>query len=1360
MQKNKNGFSKLVILLGVLIPGIFVFLHPNKALADTCEMSGNNVTISVDCELYSDSYTYTGTLTVDPDITVTILYNSDNNAGATFTADDMVINGNFDLNGQGFPAGEGTGAGGALSGGGYGGTGGGDNGGITYGSETEPVGLGSGGSDGAGGGAIKLVAANITLNGTISANGASVFDGGGSGGSVWIVASNLFDGNGTVTANGANAISGGGGGGRISIASAEYGYSGGFSASPGTPGGQSGTLYVNIPNPTLTSLTPNQTAAGTTPGTVALNGANFELGASIKLDGASKETSYSDSENLSLLVFPTFGSAGTHVVQVYNSMSDKYSNELTFTVTNPAPTLEGLTPSSKFLADTDLDVTLTGTNFMETSQIFLGGSEKTFDYVDDTELTMHLSASDLNVASSQTITVVNPTPGGGTSNGVTFSVYAPSVSTGGVASPVAIDGQLRSPAAGYGKALGSDSIRWFFSNRADLSKGYQLINIDDQSVLKTINDKAAKYIDESGLAASTTYCNRGILAFSGTATSTILIDSTFPCVTTLPVTEATSSEFAVSPINVLSVDVESANLGWTSTSTELGKGRVYGLYLEDTNLWLNPDGSDASTTSYLFADKPFYQSIENWGTDFKLKNLNVETLYRLSIVGADVSSTSGLIVEIVSFQTQQGEISFTAEMEMIESSVQQMPTSTSVLLSLVKASKQTVPALGSVFFFGIAALVYENKSRSKKRKVTKVKKTTKKKSRARRTLMSMLLIMGTSAFVNLALSPLTAHAADVQTLTYQLKFSNTGTKTAKNVNVTDPIPQGAVYYPGSLVIDTVSQTDAQDGDNAWYGASQVNFHWDSVAPGVTHVMKFSVYLEDGVKYDQINNVATINPPDNADPATLPLIFHEQTICGNSKIEVKRDADGNPIIVDGQAQWEACDDGVNNGTGYGWCNSDCSAINLPPSNLCGNGKIDEWTNLKTNQSFKESCDEGKLNGDAGHCNLSCDGTVPPPLPKKEEEKLPEVIEQPPVISGAATSTVVEPTSTPIVEEAPIELVQLVQATTTPVASVQEPESPLKSLSQNLQKASAVLSSPNVKNTVIPVLGALMVIDVASAAGYMSLFNYLYYIFTQPLILISRRKKGKFGVIYNSLSKLPVDLAAVRIKNAAGKIVQTKITDKQGRYYFLLPKGQYEVDISKQGYSFPSGLLAGKTQDVDYIDLLTNNKLSFTADAFVANNIPIDPKEDARKPKDIKRKLTLRKVQGTAAVLTTLLSFGVFALVPTYQYLGLAVFQLLTYAVFRRLAYRKPLPSYGAILDQKTGKPIKSAVVRILDAQFNRILETQITDAQGRYAFLVGKGKFYITINKDGYEPVRSEAIDCSGSSSSVVIDKKIKLQPIK
>ncbi|MFA6503875.1 MAG: carboxypeptidase-like regulatory domain-containing protein [Patescibacteria group bacterium] len=289
---------------------------------------------------------------------------------------------------------------------------------------------------------------------------------------------------------------------------------------------------------------------------------------------------------------------------------------------------------------------------------------------------------------------------------------------------------------------------------------------------------------------------------------------------------------------------------------------------------------------------------------------------------------------------------------------------------------------------------------------------------------------------------------------------------------------------------------------------------------------------------------------------------------------------------------------------------------------------------------------------------------------------------------------------------------------------------------------------------------MVIDVVSAAGYMSLFNYLYYIFTQPLILISRRKKGKFGVIYNSLSKLHVDLAAVRIKNAAGKIVQTKITDKQGRYYFLLPKGQYEVDISKQGYSFPSGLLAGKTQDVDYIDLLTNNKLNFTADAFVANNIPIDPKEDARKHKDIKRKLTLRKVQSTAAVLTTLLSFGVFALVPTYQYLGLAVFQLLTYVVFRRLAYRKPFPSYGVILDQKTGKPIKSAVVRILDTQFNRILETQITDAQGRYAFLVGRGKFYVTINKDGYESVRSEAIDCSGSKDSVVIDKKIKLQPIK
>jgi hypothetical protein len=283
----------------------------------------------------------------------------------------------------------------------------------------------------------------------------------------------------------------------------------------------------------------------------------------------------------------------------------------------------------------------------------------------------------------------------------------------------------------------------------------------------------------------------------------------------------------------------------------------------------------------------------------------------------------------------------------------------------------------------------------------------------------------------------------------------------------------------------------------------------------------------------------------------------------------------------------------------------------------------------------------------------------------------------------------------------------------------------------------------------------VLNIASSASWVTLFNYLYYIFTQPIMLFSKRKRAKYGTIYNSLTKLPVDLAAIRLKDSSGRIIQTKVTDRQGRYTFLANKGQFSLDISKTGYVFPTSLLVGKAMDVDYADLLTANKIILPAPSAISKNIPLDPKEDKRLPGQIKRRMVLRDVQGTVAGLTTLLSVGAVVLVPSYEYIGLALFQLVTYLVFSRLAYRKPKSS-GVIKDTKTGKAIKGAVVRILDAQFNRVLETQVTDSEGRYGFLVGKGKFYVTVTKEGYAQTKSEVLDYSSGKGSMVIDRGIRL----
>jgi hypothetical protein len=181
--------------------------------------------------------------------------------------------GGISLDGQGNPAGEGTGAPSLLfsdygtSGGGYGGVGGsapdGAAGGKAYGSTVAPVDAGSGGGQnielgqssgfGSGGGALQMtVDGTLALDGKLSADGRpGLAGGGGSGGSLWLAARALT-GAGLISANGGagDGSSGGGGGGRVALYFKTNQFTGVLSAhgGAGVSYGGAGTIYLQASN--------------------------------------------------------------------------------------------------------------------------------------------------------------------------------------------------------------------------------------------------------------------------------------------------------------------------------------------------------------------------------------------------------------------------------------------------------------------------------------------------------------------------------------------------------------------------------------------------------------------------------------------------------------------------------------------------------------------------------------------------------------------------------------------------------------------------------------------------------------------------------------------------------------------------------------------------------------------------------------------------------------------------------------------------------------------------------------------------------------------------------------------------------
>lgn len=56
-------------------------------------------------------------------------------------------------------------------------------------------------------------------------------------------------------------------------------------------------------------------------------------------------------------------------------------------------------------------------------------------------------------------------------------------------------------------------------------------------------------------------------------------------------------------------------------------------------------------------------------------------------------------------------------------------------------------------------------------------------------------------------------------LTYQIVATLSGTGTANNLMITDPMPANTTYLPGSIVVDNIAKTDVADADNAQFNTT-------------------------------------------------------------------------------------------------------------------------------------------------------------------------------------------------------------------------------------------------------------------------------------------------------------------------------------------------------------------------------------------------------------------------------------------------------------------------------------------------------------------------------------------------------------
>lgn len=197
--------------------------------------------------------------------------------------------------------------------------------------------------------------------------------------------------------------------------------------SPGGGTSKAVDFAVLNPAPTITALSMSETLLNSTAVSLSVTGTNFLPSTVAKLGDVLIKPTLVAPTKLTLAVPDALLTSAKvmNLVVANPSPGGGTSSALNFTVLNPAPTIAALSMQEVQLNSTSVSVDITGTNFVSTSLAKFGDVLVQPSFITPNRLTVAVPDTLLTAAKVMDLAVINPSPGGGTSGPLNFTVLNP-----------------------------------------------------------------------------------------------------------------------------------------------------------------------------------------------------------------------------------------------------------------------------------------------------------------------------------------------------------------------------------------------------------------------------------------------------------------------------------------------------------------------------------------------------------------------------------------------------------------------------------------------------------------------------------------------------------------------------------------------------------------------------------------------------------------------------------------------------------------------------------------------------------------------------------------------------------------------
>jgi hypothetical protein len=299
----------------------------------------------------------------------------------------------------------------------------------------------------------------------------------------------------------------------------------------------------------------------------------------------------------------------------------------------------------------------------------------------------------------------------------------------------------------------------------------------------------------------------------------------------------------------------------------------------------------------------------------------------------------------------------------------------------------------------------------------------------------------------------------------------------------------------------------------------------------------------------------------------------------------------------------------------------------------------------------------------------------------------------------------------------------------------------------------ISVAMIATTAILLITPMLINMVLSA---IDLWPQLFYILSNILQFLGLKRRPKpWGTVFDSQTGRPICYALVRIFDAEyNRLLEQTVTDQEGRFGFLVRSGRYYVTAGKSGYNFPS-----VSKDINFFDsvYIGGNLEAKGGNEVVMLNIPLDAlSQNISGRKLLIFNIRIKKVLNSFKMIFLALGilFAIYMTATNYSLLyvlSLAFYILITILDLIKLKKIRP---FGVVTDV-SNRPLGTVIVRIYQEQTNRLIETDVTDASGRFKFLVSSGSYYLTADVPGYARFVSHRMLLTKEKTMVSVDIKME-----